>query len=91
MVKVEQKEERKKVFTTTRKVEKTEAEKKPILAPTEKVKVNNPSDVNEEEKGKIKEKLKEANPWLTDDQITVNNNGDVTVRYPDGSTNTLPS
>ena len=52
-----------------------------VKAPTP-VEVKDPNNVSEEEQGKIKEAIKNANPDLnlTDDDITVDNKGNVTIK-----------
>ena len=48
------------------------------------VKVVDPQNVTTEEQGKIKEAVKAVNPGLTDDQITVDDKGNVTVTVKEG-------
>ncbi len=71
-------------------VEGTEAAKSPLNDP-EKVKVNNVADLSEDEKAAVKAAVKKANTNLTDDQISVDNTGKVTVTYSDQSQNELPA
>ena len=68
--------------------EKTQAEKSPLTPPA-KVKVVNPNDLTEDEQKAVKQAVKDANPTLTDDQITVDKTGKVTVTYGDNSKNVL--
>ena len=68
--------------------EKTQAEKSPLTPPA-KVKVVNPNDLTEDEQKAVKQAVKDANPTLTDDQITVDKTGKVTVTYDDNSKNVL--
>ena len=68
--------------------EKTQAEKSPLTPPA-KVKVVNPNDLTEDEQKAVKKAVKDANPTLTDDQITVDKTGKVTVTYDDNSKNVL--
>ena len=69
-------------------VEGTDAVKSPLNDP-EKVKVNNINNLTEKEKAAVKEAVKKANPNLTDDKITVDGKGNVTVTYSDTSHNEL--
>ena len=61
-----------------------------VKAPTEKVKVADPTNVTSEEQAKIKKAVKDANTDLnlSDDDIIVDNKGNVTVTK-DGKTGTL--
>ena len=65
---------------------KTDAEKNPLRDP-EKTKVNNQFDLTKEEQDAVKKAIKEANrdKNLTDEQITVDGKGNVTVKFNDGS------
>ena len=49
--------------------------------PTTKVKVNNTNKLTEKEKEAVKTAVKQANPTLDENSITVNENGGVTVTY----------
>ena len=49
--------------------------------PTTKVKVNNTNKLTEKEKEAVKKAVKQANPTLDESNITVNENGEVTVTY----------
>ena len=69
-------------------VEGTDAAKSPLTPPA-KVKVVNPNDLTEDEQKAVKQAVKDANPTLTDDQITVDKTGKVTVTYDDNSKNVL--
>lgn len=71
-------------------VEGTDAAKFPLNDP-EKVKVNDINNLTEKEKAAVKEAVKKANINLTDDQISVDNTGKVTVTYSDKSQNELPA
>ena len=71
-------------------VEGTEAAKSPLNDP-EKVKVNDVSNLSEDEKAAVKAAVKKANTNLTDDQISVDNTGKVTVTYSDKSQNEIPA
>ena len=69
-------------------VEGTDAAKSPLNPPT-KVKVDNPNGLTEKEKIAVKAAVKKANDTLQDNQIEVDEKGNVTVTYPDTSTNKL--
>ena len=71
-------------------VEGTDAAKSPLNDP-EKVKVNNIANLSEDEKAAVKAAVKKANTNLTDNQISVDNTGKVTVTYSDKSQNELPA
>ncbi len=71
-------------------VEGTDAAKSPLNDP-EKVKVNNVANLSEDEKAAVKAAVKKANTNLTDNQISVDNTGKVTVTYSDKSQNELPA
>jgi len=67
---------------------KTDAEKNPAKDPV-KTEVENKDKLTEEEKAKVVEEVKKVNPEAKD--VTVDDKGNVTLTYPDGSTNTLPA
>ena len=69
-------------------VEGTDAAKSPLNLPT-KVKVDDPNGLTEKEKIAVKAAVKKANDTLQDNQIEVDEKGNVTVTYPDTSTNKL--
>ena len=69
-------------------VEGTDAAKSPLNLPT-KVKVDNPNGLTGKEKTAVKAAVKKANGTLQDNQIEVDEKGNVTVTYPDKSTNKL--
>ena len=69
-------------------VEGTDAAKSPLNDP-EKVKVNDVANLSEDEKAAVKAAVKKANTNLTDDQISVDSTGKVTVTYSDKSQNEL--
>ena len=71
-------------------VEGTDAAKSP-LNDSEKVKVNNVANLSDDEKEAVKAAVKKANTNLTDDQISVDSTGKVTVTYSDKSQNELPA
>ncbi|HFI0696272.1 TPA: hypothetical protein ACGO4F_002426, partial [Streptococcus suis] len=53
--------------------------------------VKDPANLTEDEKAKVKEEVEKANPDLpTGTTVEVGNDGTVTVKYPDGSTDTIP-
>ena len=60
-------------------------------APENKVKVDNPAKLTDEEKAKVAEEVKKANPDLpANTKVEVADNGDVTITYPDQSVDTIP-
>ena len=65
---------------------KTDAEKNSAVAP-EKTVVEDKTALTDEEKAKVEEEVKKTNPEATD--VTVGDDGSVTITYPDGSENTL--
>ena len=67
---------------------KTDAEKNPAVDPA-KTEVANKDKLTEEEKAKVVEEVKKVNPEAKD--VTVDDKGNATLTYPDGSTNTLPA
>ena len=70
---------------------KTDAEKHELKVPGDKVKVDDPTKLTDNEKNAVKDKVDEANPNLPDGtKITVGDDGTTTITYPDGSTNTIP-
>ena len=69
-------------------VVQSEAAKSPLTAP-EKVKVNNVGKLSEAEQTAVKEAVKKANNTLKDNQIEVDDKGNVKVTYPDGTDNKL--
>ncbi|HFR3976278.1 TPA: hypothetical protein ACHVI3_000366, partial [Streptococcus suis] len=53
--------------------------------------VTDPSKLTDAEKAKVKEEVEKSNPNLpTGTDVTVGDNGTVTITYPDGSTDTIP-
>ncbi|HFI0374682.1 TPA: Ig-like domain-containing protein, partial [Streptococcus suis] len=53
--------------------------------------VEDPNNLTDEEKAKVKEEVEKANPDLpTGTEVTVGNDGTVTITYPDGSVDTIP-
>lgn len=61
-------------------------EKYPAIKPN-KTEVNDINKLTKEEKDKVAEEVKKANPKAKDIEVT--NNGDTVITYPDGSTNEL--
>ena len=57
--------------------------------PATKVKVNDIKNLTEDEKSKVKDAVKLANPKLTDERITVDGTGKVTVTYESESPKTI--
>ena len=86
VVKATQKEEDKKVSAeaTTTVVETAAQTIKPNKPDV--TDVVNPGNLTQDEKDKIADAVKKANPTLPNGtKIVVDNNGDVTIKYPDGS------
>ncbi len=71
---------------------KSDADKNtPNVPGGDKVKVDDPTKLTDNEKNAVKDKVDEANPNLPDGtKITVGDDGTTTITYPDGSTNTIP-
>ncbi|MDN5026672.1 DUF1542 domain-containing protein [Streptococcus sp. SPS1] len=72
-------------------VVQSEAAKSPLTEP-KKVKVNDVNNLSKEEKTAVENAVKDANPSLktnTNIKVTVDEKGNVTVTYPDKSTNKL--
>ncbi|WP_283585957.1 LPXTG cell wall anchor domain-containing protein, partial [Limosilactobacillus ingluviei] len=71
---------------------KTDADKNtPNVPGGDKVKVDDPTKLTDDEKNAVKNKVDEANPNLPDGtKVTVGDDGTTTITYPDGSTNTIP-
>ncbi|HHT7796607.1 TPA: Rib/alpha-like domain-containing protein, partial [Streptococcus suis] len=69
----------------------TDAEKNGITTPT-KTPVGDTNNLTDEEKAKVKEEVENSNPDLpTGTEVTVGNDGTVTITYPDGSVDTIPA
>ncbi|MDD7183031.1 cell wall-binding repeat-containing protein, partial [Peptostreptococcus porci] len=72
-------------------VVQAESEKNNPIAPDNKVPVSDPKALTPEEKKSVEEAIKKKNPTLPENtEISVSNDGTVTVKYPDGSTDTIP-
>lgn len=72
-------------------VVQSDAAKSPLTEP-KKVKVNDVNNLSKEEKTAVENAVKDANPSLktnTNIKVTVDEKGNVTVTYPDKSTNKL--
>ena len=76
---------------------KNDADKNKPNVPGDKVKVDDPTKLTDDEKGEVVKAVEDANKddngnsTLPDGtKITVDDNGDVTVTYPDGSEDTIP-
>ena len=65
---------------------KTDAEKNPAVEP-EKTEVKDKNKLTDDEKKSVEDKVKDKNPEAKD--VTVGDDGSVTITYPDDSTNTL--
>ncbi|HEL2052693.1 TPA: hypothetical protein TY426_002328, partial [Streptococcus suis] len=69
----------------------TDAEKNDLTNPT-KTPVGDTNNLTEDEKAKVKEEVEKSNPDLpTGTEVTVGNDGTVTITYPDGSVDTIPA
>ncbi|HEP1820276.1 TPA: LPXTG cell wall anchor domain-containing protein, partial [Streptococcus suis] len=68
----------------------TDAEKNDLTNPT-KTPVTDVNNLTDDEKAKVKEEVEKSNPGLpTGTEVTVGNDGTVTITYPDGSVDTIP-
>ncbi len=73
-------------------VPKTDGEKYPLTELNPKVQVADPTNLTDEEKRAVKDAVKDQIPTeanVPDDNIVVDNDGKVTVTYPDGTKNEL--
>ena len=70
---------------------KSDADKNtPNVPGGDKVKVDDPTKLTDNEKNAVKDKVDEANSNLPDGtKVTVGDDGTTTITYPDGSTNTI--
>ena len=68
--------------------DKTDAEKNPAVDP-EKTPVDDPNHLTDKEKQEVKDKVKKVNPNASD--VIVDDKGNVTLVYPDGSMNYIPA
>src|SRR5699024_5920104 len=76
---------------------KSDADKNELKVPSDKVKVDNPNKLTEDEKSEVVKAVEDANKdeegkstLPEGSKVTVGDNGDVTVTYPDGSKDTIP-
>ncbi|HFI2470568.1 TPA: LPXTG cell wall anchor domain-containing protein, partial [Streptococcus suis] len=76
---------------TTTPTPQTDAEKNDLTNPT-KTPVADTNNLTDDEKAKVKEEVEKSNPNLpTGTTVEVGNDGTVTITYPDGSVDTIPS
>ncbi|UFK65177.1 hypothetical protein IU404_00539 [Limosilactobacillus reuteri] len=75
----------------------TDADKNEPKVPGDKVKVDDPNKLMEDEKSDVEQAIKDANKdengkstLPEGSKVTVSDNGDVTITYPDGSKDTIP-
>ena len=66
---------------------KTDAEKTQPTVPGDKTKVDDPSNLSDGEKAQVKDNVEKSNPGTT---VTVDDQGNTTIQYPDGSKNEIP-
>ncbi|MST63005.1 hypothetical protein FYJ71_08655, partial [Peptostreptococcus anaerobius] len=72
-------------------VKKSDAATNNPVAPDNKVPVANPKSLTPEEKKAVEDAIKKKNPTLPEKtEVSVGDDGTVTVKYPDGSTDTIP-
>ncbi|PKY88585.1 hypothetical protein CYJ57_05525, partial [Falseniella ignava] len=69
--------------------EKSDAEKNPAVTPDEKTGVKDLNNLTDKEKEEVKDKVEKVNPEAKD--VTIDDKGNATITYPDGSTNTIPA
>ena len=76
---------------------KSDADKNELKVPSDKVKVDDPNKLTEDEKSEVVKAVEDANKdengkstLPEGSKVTVGDNGDVTVTYPDGSKDTIP-
>ena len=76
---------------------KSDADKNELKVPGDKVKVDDPNKLTEDEKSEVVKAVEDANKdengkstLPEGSKVTVGDNGDVTVTYPDGSKDTIP-
>ena len=76
---------------------KSDADKNEPKVPGDKVKVDDPNKLTEDEKSEVVKAVEDANKdengkstLPEGSKVTVGDNGDVTVTYPDGSKDTIP-
>ena len=68
---------------------KKDADKYPVVIPAEKTPVEDLDQLTGMERVLVEDKVKKVNPKAT--EVTVDKNGNATLTYPDGSTNTIPA
>ena len=75
----------------------TDADKNEPKVPGDKVKVDDPNKLTEDEKSEVVKAIEDANKdengkstLPEGSKVTVGDNGDVTITYPDGSKDTIP-
>ncbi|WP_148128895.1 LPXTG cell wall anchor domain-containing protein, partial [Facklamia sp. HMSC062C11] len=68
---------------------KTDAEKNPAVTPDEKTGVKDLNNLTDKEKEEVKDKVEKVNPEAKD--VTIDDKGNATITYPDGSTNRIPA
>ncbi|MDF4191737.1 protein with ysrik-signal peptide, partial [Ligilactobacillus salivarius] len=76
---------------------KSDADKNELKVPSDKVKVDDPNKLTDSEKSEVVKAVEDANKdeegkstLPEGSKVTVGDNGDVTVTYPDGSKDTIP-
>ncbi|MGZ7883758.1 Rib/alpha-like domain-containing protein [Limosilactobacillus ingluviei] len=67
--------------------QKTDAEKTDPKVPDDKVKVDDDQHLTDGEKDQVKDNVEKSNPGTT---VTVDDQGNTTIQYPDGSKNEIP-
>ena len=76
---------------TTKKVDPTTADNTDVVKPDTPVVVKDKDALTPEEKQKVEDAIRDKNKDLPENtDVTVGDNGDVTVTYPDGSADTVP-
>ena len=68
-------------------IAKSDAKKNSPVKPDTKVEVDNINKLTEEEKQTVKDAVKDKNPSAA--EVEVSNDGTATIKYPDGSVNTI--
>ena len=67
----------------------TDAENNPPVVPKDKTGVKDPNHLTDKEKQEVREKVKKVNPAAVD--VKVDDKGNATLIYKDGSTNMIPA